>query len=431
MLRRRTSLLALCFTGLGRLWSQTPASPSGADQLIEQAFARNREILAAQQRVTEARGLLRQAGVRPVPTVEVNAGSGRPLGTQGEEDYSVGYFQPLELGGKRSKRLAVAERGLDLAEAEVAERKRQLAFEIRTRFIEAVSNQRKVEAIDRIVGVNRESYRLVDARVQRDDAAPLERQLLLVELNRTEAQRASAAGQLRGAELELQRTVAVDGNQPLATFVKTLAPSNVEGSPEEFRRRALDQRPDLRLARTLASQSAAELELAEALGRPDITLSAQYARRYSQFEDPLRTTASGSPLPLQDRDNVLSVGVSIPLQSRKRNLGNIEAAAARQSAARLRREQLEMTIPLEVEAAWQRYQAAKNAVNILNRGVLDESERNLTVIRQAYNLGQLRLLDVLNEQRRLLETQISYIDAEAELARSFAELERAVGGDLK
>ena len=59
------------------------------------------------------------------------------------------------------------------------------------------------------------------------------------------------------------------------------------------------------------------------------------------------------------------------------------------------------------------------------------SARNLSVIRQAYNLGQLRLLDVLNEQRRLLETELTYIDAESEPARSRAELERAVGGDLQ
>jgi cobalt-zinc-cadmium efflux system outer membrane protein len=62
---------------------------------------------------------------------------------------------------------------------------------------------------------------------------------------------------------------------------------------------------------------------------------------------------------------------------------------------------------------------------------VDESNRNLGIIRQAYELGQLRLLDVLNEQRRLLETQLSSIDAEAELMRSAAELERAVGGELK
>jgi cobalt-zinc-cadmium efflux system outer membrane protein len=125
------------------------------------------------------------------------------------------------------------------------------------------------------------------------------------------------------------------------------------------------------------------------------------------------------------------LGISIPLQTRKRNQGNVEAAVARQNAAKLRREHLELTIPIEVDAAWQRYQAARNTVAILNRGVLDESEKNLSVIRQAYDLGQLRLLDVLNEQRRLLETQLSYIDAQAELARNLAELERVAGGDLK
>src|SRR5262249_109158 len=152
-------------------------------------------------------------------------------------------------------------------------------------------------------------------------------------------------------------------------------------------------------ARTLESQAGAEVGLAEAQGHPDVTLSAQYWRNTSQLQDPIRRTASGSPLILRDRDNVLSVGVAIPLQTRKRNLGNIEAATARENAAKLRTQHLEATIPLEVDAAWQRYLAAQRATEILSQGVLEESERNLIVIRQAYNLGQLRLFDVLNEQR--------------------------------
>ena len=102
--------------------------------------------------------------------------------------------------------------------------------------------------------------------------------------------------------------------------------------------------------RVLASQSAAELELADALGRPDVSVSAQYSRRYSQFEDSLRTTGSGSPLLLQDRDNILTFGISIPLQTRRRNQGNVETAVARQTAAKLRRDHLELTIPIEVES---------------------------------------------------------------------------------
>ncbi len=378
MLWRGVSLLAFTLWA-GSVFGQGSGPLSELDQLIQQALESNREILAARQRVAEARSLLRQAGVRPAPTVEANAASGRPLGTQGEEEYTVGYFHPIETGGKRPKRVLVAEKGLELAEAELAERSRQLVYDIKSRYIEAVANKRKVEAMDRIAAVNRDSYRLVEARVERGDAAPLERQLLFVELNRIEAERASAAGQAEASEAEIS----------------------------------------------------AELQLAEAQGRPDLTLSAQYARRYAQFEDPIRMTASGSPLLLQDRDNILTVGVSIPLQTRKRNLGNIEAAAARESAARLRRQHLERTIPLEVEAAWKRYQSAAKTVQILSRGILDEAERNLKIIRQAYNLGQLRLLDVLNEQRRLIETKLSYVNAETELGQTRAELERAVGGDVK
>jgi cobalt-zinc-cadmium efflux system outer membrane protein len=430
MLWRRTSLLVLVL-GTGGLSGQNSGAAAGADDLIDQALQRNREILAAQERVSEARGLLRQAGVRPAPTLEANAASGRPLGTQGEEEYAIGYFHPIERGGKRSKRVLVAEQSVALAEADLLERMRQLVYEIKTRYIDAVVAQHKLEAVEGILKINREQYRLVDARVQRDDAAPLERQLLLVELNRADAQRAVAGGLVRSARLELRRAVGLTGvGDVQASSAFTVTPA-ITRSLADLQTRAIEGRPDLKTAKTLASQSAAEIELAEAQSSPDLTLSAQYFRRYSQFEDPIRTTGSGSPLLLKDRDNILTVGISIPLQSRKRAAGNIEAAVARQKAASLRAEQLETTIRLEVQSVWERYQAATSAVTILNRGVLDESEKNLTVIRQAYNLGQLRLLDVLNEQRRLLETQMTYIDAEAELARSRAELERAVGGTLQ
>lgn len=69
----------------------------------------------------EARGLLRQAGERPAATLEANATSGRMLKTQGEEEYNIGYFRPIETGGKRSKRVLFAQRALDLAEFELAQ----------------------------------------------------------------------------------------------------------------------------------------------------------------------------------------------------------------------------------------------------------------------------------------------------------------------
>jgi cobalt-zinc-cadmium efflux system outer membrane protein len=61
---------------------------------------------------------------------------------------------------------------------------------------------------------------------------------------------------------------------------------------------------------------------------------------------------------------------------------------------------------------------------------MGQSAKNLAVIREAYQLGQLRLLDVLNEQRRLTDTELSYLDARVGAARALADLERATGGLL-
>jgi cobalt-zinc-cadmium efflux system outer membrane protein len=128
---------------------------------------------------------------------------------------------------------------------------------------------------------------------------------------------------------------------------------------------------------------------------------------------------------------MLGIGLAVPLTSSRRNRGNIESAAARQEAAKLRREYLRSVIPNQVEAAYERWRAAKEAVEVFGKEVIGQSESNLAVMKQAYNLGELRLIDILNEQRRLLDTELSYIDAQTELFRAFVALEQAVGGSLQ
>jgi outer membrane protein, heavy metal efflux system len=171
--------------------------------------------------------------------------------------------------------------------------------------------------------------------------------------------------------------------------------------------------------------------LVEAEGRPNVSVTARYFKRNSQFDDQYGTNSQGSRVLLRDRDDILAVGVTIPILTKSRNLGNVEAAQARIVGARQRMRFLENSIPLEVEAAWQRWSAARTTANMLAATVLPQAQRNLDVIQQAYQLGQLRMLDVLNEQRRLLDLRLSTVDAQVESARAFAELERAVGGDIQ
>jgi cobalt-zinc-cadmium efflux system outer membrane protein len=419
--------IAVCGLALARAATAQDRALT-ARELVQLATSRNRELLAARQRIAEAQGLLRQAGIRLAPTVEVEAGTGRPLGTHGEEEYSASYFHPIEMGGKRSKRVDVGEKGVALAEAEFADRARDIAFDVKMRAADAYAAQQKSDALARLLAAGQESYRLTKARVDEGDAATLDAQLLMTEMNRSRAQQLSATGRARSALSELRRAIGLDA----ADTLRLSRPSALDFDVrlEDLKTRALRQRPDVQVARLLEEQAAAELALSHAQGVPDLTASAKYTHRTTEFENLYGLNALGVPNPLRDRDNVLTFGLSIPIFTSGRNAGNVDAATARLSAARQHREAIEAAVPHEVDAAYQRWTAAKEAVALFQHGVVDQSEKNLNVMRQAYTLGQLRLIDVLNEQRRLVDTELAYIDAQTELAQASADLERAMGSDL-
>ena len=426
-------VVSVCLTALGILpvmHAQTIEVPRSIDDLVSAALRRNGEYLAVEQRIQEAQGLLRQAGVRPNSTVEIEAASGRSLGSAGEGDYTAGFFQPVETGGKRNRRIDVANIGIELAQAELAERKRQLLFEVQSHYAEVMAARDRVAIAEKILGINQENFRLTSARVEKGDAAPLERQLLSVELKRVEAQRTLFTGKVTSSLMELRRSVGLRPEEPVEVDV----PFNTSVGPallDELKKRALSNRPDLRGAELIAKQAAAEAELARANASPDLTLSAKYSRRDSKFDQLGVSPSGGGLVPLRDQSNLLVFGISIPVLTKNRTRGEIEAARAREAAANLRRDFLIKSIATEVEAARARWQAAQSAQETLRTGVLDQSAENVTIIQQAYRLGQLRLLDVLNEQRRLLDSQLAYIDAVAEHAQAFAELQRAVGGDVR
>lgn len=203
----RVSACLLAFFVVGTDSARAQDGPLTTADVVQRALERNRDLLAARERVAEAQGLLRQAGVRLAPTVEVEAGTGRPLGTHGEEAYSASYFQPIETASKRTKRMAVSEQSVALTEAELAQRTRDLVFDVKTRVAELQAARRKTEAIARLVSAGRDSYRLTQARVAEGDAAALEERLLATELSRVDAQRATYTGRLTSADLNLRRLI--------------------------------------------------------------------------------------------------------------------------------------------------------------------------------------------------------------------------------
>jgi cobalt-zinc-cadmium efflux system outer membrane protein len=194
--------------------------------------------------------------------------------------------------------------------------------------------------------------------------------------------------------------------------------------------KALSERPDLKAARAEEERANAEFRLARAERVPDVIGVARYGRVESQFPQ-FGTTSTGQLVPLRDTDHVLTLGVSIPLPFANRNQGNIETSTARRQAASLRRQFLEQSVRTEVIAAYTQYVAASQAIEAFGQDVVKQSQETIAIIRTSYDLGEVQLLDLLQEQRRLLETQKAYTEILKEHYVARAALEAALSAELR
>ena len=353
-----------------------------------------------------------------------------PLEPSARKSISRDWAGPLERGGKRSRRVELAEVRVAQVDSEYRERLRQLSYEIKVRYVDALSDSRRLQILDVMLASNQRSLDVTRARVEKGDAAQLDQSLIEVEVGRVEADRASVLGRLEAALTDLRRLASLAAPLP-PTLNSAFSLGPLDTDLESLKRTANELRPDLTMARLVERFGEAEMRLVDAEGRPDVSVTARYYKRSGQFDNQYGTTSGGTRTLLRDQDDILAISVSVPILTKRRNLGNMEAAQARVLGARQRSRFLENAIPLEVESAWRSWVSTRKSASILETSVLPQAQKNLEIVQQAYQLGQLRILDVLNEQRRLQDTRLAALENLSVAAKSFASLERAVGGEIQ
>jgi len=405
-------IIQICFTYAG-------AQSLSADEFVSRALAANAELAAARLNIERARARLRQAGLRPNPTIDFERQNG-VFDSPGEGGTFIGLSLPVETGGKRRGRIELARIGLEAAEAEIADRERRLANDVRIAYAEAMAALDELEVTTGLDNLDMQTARMVEARVGEGDAAPLELNLLRVEIERLRSRRALTAGRLQAALLRLQNLAGLD--QPLrprdslSAALSFQPPATMESAIEI----ALRSRPDLRLARLEEEAAAAGLKLARAQSAPDVTLFTRYGSQLTTFD----STPVGA---ISDRDRLLAFGVSISLPVFNRNQGAKAESDIAIAQAKRRRLFIESSAITQVKTAWARYEAAGAALRTFEQGVLARSGDNIRAIRGAYEIGAFRATDLINEQRRLLDARREFAEALGERYRALADLQAAIG----
>lgn len=393
-----------------------------ADEAVAYGLAHNAELEAARKEIDAARAMVKQARLRANPMLDIEGTRQVPPGR--DNSIMAGVTLPLERGGRVPARIAVAEREVEVRQREFANRERMLAGEIRMKFGDALAEALKLTFTEHLVEANQKSFNLIAARVVEGATPPLEQNMALVELNRLKSMRETAEGRVEIALFELRNLIGMAPEQPLRLrgdfdrLIDQLAPV------AEATMQALRDRPDLQGFRAMEDLSAARIVQARAEGRWDASLTAGYQRMHSGFPQ-FGLDESGAIQPIESNFHALKFGVSIMLPVRNKNQGMIEAAFAEAAAARSRREFAELTVRREVASAYAQYDRAARAAEIFRVGAREPARGNLDVVRQTYELGSKTLLDYIAEQRRFIELENDFIDAQLAVYRARVEIQRA------
>lgn len=401
--RRRVFALAGTLAVLwpaGPAWSQT--APPFAQLLREAGDNPRVKLLDAD--VSRAEGVAEQARARPNPSISIYAENFVGDLTRNARDQQQTTFQidqPIELGGKRSARIAAGEAGIVAAQARSRDGRLAFATELARAYVAAEIADRRIAISEDEVDQANGDLKVARALVGAGKEARLRQIQAETELNTLQAALEAARAQ---KTLALARLASISG---VSTPFTGLSESLLDrlGTRPAYGPVDPMQTTTVRLAEAERSEAERQVTVQQRLAIPNVT--AQLGVRQLRV-------ASGP---------AIVAGISVPLPFFDRNRGNIAAARAelqsaeaRAAVARLDAETGTRAAAALVEAADQRAAAAERTVATAQEGY--------RLARIAYEAGKSPLIELLAARRNLgvarstvLDAFQARLDARANLAR--------------
>nr|WP_175586167.1 TolC family protein [Pseudomonas sp. CM27] len=392
----------LCLLLFGAHSAQASQSLS-LPQALAAAFAQNPELAAASREIGIADGERRQAGLLPNPELAWEVEDTR----RDTSTTTVTLSQPLELGGKRGARIAVAGAGQAIAQLDLERQRNGLRADVVQAFHAALRAQTALELAQQSLAVTERGLRVVQGRVTAGQSAPVETTRAQVQLAQAQAEVRRAQSQRRVAYQVLARLT----GSPLAGFdqlqASSLSPGVAPNADALLDR--IEQTVEWRLA-------AAQVE------RGDASLGSEKAQRI-----PNLTVSLGSQYSREDRERVNVLGLSMPLPLFDRNQGNVLAAARRADQARDLRNAVELRLRSETRSALSQWDTAMQEVDAYDGTILPAAQQAVDTATRGFEMGKFAFLDVLDAQRTLIQARGLYLEALASATDARAQVERIYG----
>lgn len=388
------------------------------EALIREALTYNVDLRAGAARVEQARGYVTVAGADLQPGVAAMAkGGGKWSGDySGMQNALIGATWEIDVWGRQRYGARAASDDYASAQLDFDYARQSLAAWVVRSWLLAVQGTQQESLLQEMV---QSAGKLVEMAQQRlksgigNDQEVVQAQASLGEyrdrLRQTQLARTQA---LLALEVLLGRYPGADVRT--AARLPTLPGPVPAGLPSEL----LERRPDIVAAERRVAAAFNRTEEARAARLPRISLTATFG------------AVSSDLIVLQDKDNpTAGLGGSLlwPLFTGGALQAQVDIRTAEQQEAVANYATVGLRAFSEVESALASETALRERQAILDR-VASDSRRSLELATVQYKVGSSDLRSVLQEQLRLVNTQLSLLQVESERLTQRVNLHLALGG---
>jgi outer membrane protein, heavy metal efflux system len=401
---------------------QPPAQVWTWEQVKDRFELNNTTLMAGRLNIDELKAQEITAFLRPNPQLSLTVDGTQIAPKNGKWPVFAGTYEVpgisflWERRRKRQLRLQSAKEGTAVGTAQQDDLERNLLFNLRNAFVgilqaKAVLRlaQDNLDYYDKVLKISRDRYQAGD--------------IAQIDLDRLELQRLQYESDLQAALVNLRTTkinllALLDDRRLVDSF-------DVQGtfdfsenilSLDDYRKDALDARPDLRAAVLSVKQAETNYKLAEANGSTDPTLGAWYTHNASD-NNPLAT-------------DTLGVNVTVPLRIFDRNQGEKLRTKIDINRNEKLRQGAETQVFSDVDSAYAVLNSNITLLKPYKTKYLDQALRVRDTIFFSYQHGGASLLDFLNAESDYRTVQLSYVNLVGTYLVAAAQVNLAVGREV-
>ena len=382
----------------------TPAGALTLQAAMDRALAANPTIAAAQLRGAIGAAGLALARERPNPEAAFEIEKEAP-----KQSYALAV--PLELGGKRGKRIAVSEATIRAGRAELAATIAQVRNDVRRAYYDALVADARRIVLRELRDVSQRTRDTAQVRFDAGDAPRLEvlQAGLALAAAENEAVATQGASIAAGARLNALLGQPLDAAQPLPTAIDNGSPVVMSAALDLAR----SGNTELAVLDRQIDEQRAKLVLARALRVPDVIPTA---------------TLTHDAQPEFTYGWRVGVSITLPIFTSHRAGVTVEQATLDQLMAQ--RTATELRITGDVAAAAAIAESQRLAYERYRTLILPQAQQVEQLAQDSYQLGQTGIATLLQALQASRDIRLRSLDTVSQWQTALADLERAIGAPI-